>query len=157
MTIVGTFKYMSPERILGKDYSYASDIWSLGLMLIECATGQYPFAAAGSMIEMAQTVTEAEPPSLLPEEDFSDSFHEFVSRCMCTDAKERETAYNLLGYDWLAEHGANSMEKCQTIVREYFMEEKERKRSERTKSLGDTTDMMEAVRVSPNEKAFAKK
>ena len=49
------------------------------------------------------------------------------------------------------------MEKCQTIVREYFKEEKERKRSERTKSLEDTTDMMQAVRVSPNEKAFAKK
>ena len=28
---------MSPERIHGDEYSYASDIWSLGLTLVECA------------------------------------------------------------------------------------------------------------------------
>ena len=33
---------------------------------IECATGKYPFAEANSMIEMAQTVTEADPPGLTP-------------------------------------------------------------------------------------------
>ena len=70
MTIVGTFKYMSPERILGRDYSYGGDIWSLGLMIIECATGKYPFAEANSMIEMAQTVTEADPPGLTPQRGF---------------------------------------------------------------------------------------
>ena len=39
-TFVGTFKYMSPERIKNDPYSYMSDIWSLGLVLQECATGQ---------------------------------------------------------------------------------------------------------------------
>ena len=34
-TFVGTFKYMSPERIQSQPYSYASDIWSLGLVLLE--------------------------------------------------------------------------------------------------------------------------
>ncbi|EKU20136.1 ser thr kinase [Nannochloropsis gaditana CCMP526] len=42
-TFVGTFKYMSPERIRNDPYDYASDVWSLGLTLIECATGRYPY------------------------------------------------------------------------------------------------------------------
>ena len=40
---VGTAAYMSPERISGSDYSYESDIWSLGLSLWELATGRFPY------------------------------------------------------------------------------------------------------------------
>jgi serine/threonine protein kinase len=40
---VGTVTYMSPERIRGSSYSYDSDIWSLGLALLECALGHYPY------------------------------------------------------------------------------------------------------------------
>ncbi len=32
LCILGTLCYMSPERIMGEDYSYSSDIWSLGLV-----------------------------------------------------------------------------------------------------------------------------
>jgi serine/threonine protein kinase len=53
-TFVGTFKYMSPERIRNQPYGYASDIWSLGLVIMECATGQYPIHEHGTCIEMAQ-------------------------------------------------------------------------------------------------------
>jgi mitogen-activated protein kinase kinase 3 len=53
-TFVGTFKYMSPERMRSEKYSYASDMWSLGLVLMECATGQYPYVQDNSAIEMVQ-------------------------------------------------------------------------------------------------------
>jgi mitogen-activated protein kinase kinase len=42
-TFVGTSVYMSPERIQGAEYSIKSDIWSLGISLIELATGRFPF------------------------------------------------------------------------------------------------------------------
>lgn len=51
-TFVGTFKYMSPERIRNKPYSYASDIWSLGIVLIQCATGEYPYPETSTYIEV---------------------------------------------------------------------------------------------------------
>ena len=40
---VGTVTYMSPERIRGDKYSFDSDIWSLGLTLVECAIGRFPY------------------------------------------------------------------------------------------------------------------
>ncbi|KIK68150.1 hypothetical protein GYMLUDRAFT_36989 [Collybiopsis luxurians FD-317 M1] len=43
-TFVGTSTYMSPERIQGSDYSVKSDVWSLGITLIELAHGAFPFA-----------------------------------------------------------------------------------------------------------------
>ena len=42
-TFVGSRSYMSPERITGKKYSYSSDIWSLGLVIYELATGKEPY------------------------------------------------------------------------------------------------------------------
>lgn len=56
---------MSPERIRNQPYSYMSDIWSLGLVLMECATGQYPFHEHANCIEVAQTIIDADIP-LLP-------------------------------------------------------------------------------------------
>ncbi|CAO1632917.1 unnamed protein product [Sympodiomycopsis kandeliae] len=43
-TFVGTSTYMSPERIQGDQYSVKSDIWSLGISIIEIALGRFPFA-----------------------------------------------------------------------------------------------------------------
>ncbi len=36
---------MSPERIRNESYSYPADIWSLGLALFECGTGEFPYSA----------------------------------------------------------------------------------------------------------------
>lgn len=41
-SFVGTRSYMSPERLQGTFYSVQSDIWSLGLSLVEMAIGMYP-------------------------------------------------------------------------------------------------------------------
>ncbi len=43
---------MSPERINNESYSFPADIWSLGLALIECATGTYPYDASGGPLQL---------------------------------------------------------------------------------------------------------
>eukprot|EP00730_Choanoeca_flexa_P012447 TRINITY_DN4283_c0_g1_i1.p1 TRINITY_DN4283_c0_g1~~TRINITY_DN4283_c0_g1_i1.p1 ORF type:complete len:419 (+),score=101.00 TRINITY_DN4283_c0_g1_i1:213-1469(+) len=42
-TFVGTLRYMAPERVEGKPYNIKADVWSLGLSLIELATGRFPY------------------------------------------------------------------------------------------------------------------
>ena len=43
---------MSPERINGEAYSFPADIWALGLTLLECATGKYPYDASGGTMQL---------------------------------------------------------------------------------------------------------
>jgi serine/threonine protein kinase len=51
-TFVGTVTYMSPERINNECYSYPADIWSLGLSLLECATGVFPYNASKGPVNL---------------------------------------------------------------------------------------------------------
>lgn len=44
---VGTVTYMSPERFGGDRYNHDTDVWSLGLTLIECALGRFPYPEPG--------------------------------------------------------------------------------------------------------------
>lgn len=37
-TVVGTVRYMSPERLHGEAYGQPADVWGLGLVMIECVT-----------------------------------------------------------------------------------------------------------------------
>lgn len=44
-TWVGTVGYMSPERLKGEPYTNNTDIWSLGLLLLECILGKNPLTS----------------------------------------------------------------------------------------------------------------
>jgi serine/threonine protein kinase len=97
---------MSPERIRNQPYSYMSDIWSLGLVLMECATGKYPIQDNTNCIEVAQTILDAEIPEL--PRSFSPQFREVVRQCLKKNPEDRQSAENLLRSPWLAQNGATS-------------------------------------------------
>ena len=42
-SFVGSFSYMSPERLIGEPYSYSADIWGLGITLYTLTLGHYPY------------------------------------------------------------------------------------------------------------------
>lgn len=108
-TFVGTFRYMSPERIQHTQYSYSSDIWSLGLVLMEAATGVYPYPKHKACIDMLQIVLEAPPPALSPQY-FSQDFCDFLQQCLQKNPLDRASADTLLESPWLQRCGAVS--KC---------------------------------------------
>ncbi|XP_022730159.1 mitogen-activated protein kinase kinase 2-like [Durio zibethinus] len=104
-TFVGTYNYMSPERIIGGNYGNKSDIWSLGLVLLECATGQFPYSPpeqAGwtNFYELMEQIVE-QPPPCAPSDQFSPEFCSFISACVKKDPKERKSAHELLELPFL--------------------------------------------------------
>ncbi|KAK9820835.1 hypothetical protein WJX81_001306 [Elliptochloris bilobata] len=102
-TFLGTVTYMSPERINSEPYSFPSDIWSLGLTLLECATGRYPYdASAGPLQLMIQVVEEAVP---LPAPGAcSEDVRDFVRQCMRKDPLQRPSAEGLLSHPFILKH-----------------------------------------------------
>lgn len=117
-TFVGTFKYMAPERIQSQPYSYPSDIWSLGLVLVECATGEYPFPEARTHIDMVQTVLDVVEEDIVPSPDagFSEEFRELVASCVKKDPDDRLPPDILLGSPWLVDNGVSNIETASQIV-----------------------------------------
>lgn len=67
LDLLGRVFTPSHRRTGGKPYSFASDIWSLGITLLECALGQYPYTAyTGSnyFVLLSQIIND--PPPQLP-------------------------------------------------------------------------------------------
>ena len=62
-SIVGTFQYMSPEQLEGREADARSDIWSLGCVLYEMATGKRPFEGR-SQASLIAAILEHEPPPI---------------------------------------------------------------------------------------------
>jgi Tol biopolymer transport system component len=59
-TVVGTFQYMSPEQVEGKELDGRSDIFSLGAVLYEMLTGHRAFEGK-SQLSVASAILEKEP------------------------------------------------------------------------------------------------
>ncbi|KAG5243486.1 hypothetical protein OIU76_009596 [Salix suchowensis] len=105
-TFVGTYVYMSPERISGERYDYKSDIWSLGLILLECATGQFSFIPPvleegwTNVYELMVAIVDQPPPSAPPDQ-FSPEFCSFISACVQKDPKDRQSAHELMKHPFI--------------------------------------------------------
>eukprot|EP00898_Chlorokybus_atmophyticus_P002443 jgi/Chlat1/319/Chrsp1S03073 len=114
---VGTVTYMSPERISGKPYSYDSDLWSLGLTLVECAMGRFPYPPAGAKTaqpamgfwDLLDYIVE-KPPPVLPADKFSPEMCSFVAMCLQKEPQHRPTATDLLEHPFLKIHNVDDVD-----------------------------------------------
>ena len=87
--VVGTVPYMPPEQARGAAVDARSDIFSLGCLLYEAATGQLPFRGANALAVMHQilTVNPARPASLRA--DLPPAFDQLVIACLEKDPARR--------------------------------------------------------------------
>ncbi|KAI8323677.1 Pkinase-domain-containing protein [Martensiomyces pterosporus] len=103
-TFVGTSYYMAPERIQGDRYAVQSDIWSLGLTLIEVSQNQFPFPPPGhrqlSVIELLEYIIHMPVPEM-DKAKFSPECCDFVSVCLIKDPNQRPTPSQLLDHPFI--------------------------------------------------------
>ncbi len=108
--IVGTFQYMSPEQVEGKELDGRSDIFSLGAVLYEMLTGQRAFQGK-SQLSVASAILEKDPaPVTVTKPMTPPAFDHVIRRCLAKDPEERwQTARDLeLELKWIAEAGSQA-------------------------------------------------
>ncbi len=88
-SVLGTAHYISPEQAQGKELTAASDIYSLGIVLYESATGKLPFDGPDAVsVAMKQVQDEPVPPrELNPEID--PSLEAIILKAMSKNPMER--------------------------------------------------------------------
>jgi len=97
---VGSPLFMSPEVIRKDKYNSASDIWSLGITIIEMVDGQPPNTDI-DCIEMLPLIATRDPPTLKSPESFSQPFNHLISCCLRKEPLERYTCIQLLTHEFM--------------------------------------------------------
>src|SRR5207245_11199633 len=88
-TILGTFQYMSPEQIEGKELDGRSDIFSLGAVLYEMLTGQRAFPGK-SQLSVPSAILEKEPAPISAVKPMTPpALEHAMRRCLAKDPEER--------------------------------------------------------------------
>lgn len=87
-SVVGTQIYMSPERCKGEEYTLVSDIWSVGVVVYEMATGRYPFPDTTSFIALFDCLCQ-KPEPRLDVSLFPPALCNFVELCLTRDVAQR--------------------------------------------------------------------
>lgn len=91
---------MSPERCLGNDYNYSSDIWSVGMVLYELATGRYPFADCSTFPALFEHLTE-KPEPRLDSGLFPPDICDYTALCLIRDVARRPDTQVLLAHNYV--------------------------------------------------------
>ena len=95
-TVMGTLAYMSPEQASGKTAGSASDVFALGIVLYELATGSHPFKSE-TMIGYLHAITSQRPPSITSlKSHLPAALDDLILRMLEKDAHGRPTASELV-------------------------------------------------------------
>ncbi|THY67687.1 MAP kinase [Aureobasidium pullulans] len=111
----GSFCYMSPERVQGLTYTIRSDVWSLGISLLETAHNQHPFSTEKSgsntrysAFDLITLITSHSPPRLFSgdvtvgDQDifWSTTAQDFIDCCLEKSSATRPGPMELLKHPW---------------------------------------------------------
>ncbi len=87
--IVGTLNYMSPEQAEGKTVDHRSDIFSIGIILYEMATGQRPFTGQTAASVLSSIIKETPPSITEVNPALPKSLWRITRRCLAKDTERR--------------------------------------------------------------------
>ncbi|HKK21362.1 MAG TPA: serine/threonine-protein kinase, partial [candidate division Zixibacteria bacterium] len=107
-TIVGTFQYMSPEQLEGKEADARSDLFSFGVVLYEMATGTRPFEGKSQASLIAAIMKEEPRPISALQPMSPPALERVVKQCLAKEPDDRwQTAGDLKrALEWTSEGGS---------------------------------------------------
>ncbi len=109
-TVMGTFQYMAPEQLEGKDADSRSDIFSFGCVLYEMSTGRKAFTGR-SRASMIAAILEHEPAPISSISPMTPpALDRVVKKCLAKDPEERwQSARDVKSeLAWIAEAGSQA-------------------------------------------------
>ena len=104
-TILGTFQYMAPEQLEGKEADARTDIFALGAVLYEMATGRKAFSGT-SQASLISSIMTADPPPISTMQPMTPpGFDRIVRKCLAKDPEDRWQSAADLGSElkWISE------------------------------------------------------
>ena len=110
-TIVGTLQYMAPEQLEGKEADARTDLWALGCVLYETATGKQAFAGTSQASLIAAILKEAPRPLAELQPLTPPALERVVKQCLEKDPYERwQSAHDIASeLRWIAGSSAESL------------------------------------------------
>ena len=111
-TILGTFQYMAPEQLEGKDADVRSDIFAFGAVLYEMVTGRKAFEGK-SRASITAAIMERDPPPVSQVQPLTAPLLEkLIKTCLAKDPEQRrQTAHDvLLDLKWISEQREQAAE-----------------------------------------------
>ena len=104
-TILGTFPYMAPEQLEGKEADARTDIFTFGTVVYEMATGRRAFQGQSQASLIAAILERDPPPPSTEQAGLSPAFDHLVRRCLAKDPNERWQSARDLMFElrWIAE------------------------------------------------------
>ncbi|MGH9399303.1 MAG: protein kinase domain-containing protein, partial [Thermoanaerobaculia bacterium] len=109
-TILGTFQYMAPEQLEGKEADARTDIFAFGAVLYEMATGRKAFSGS-TQASLITAIMSSEPPAISTIQPMSPpALGRVVKTCLAKDPEDRfQTAHDVkLQLQWIAEGGSQA-------------------------------------------------
>lgn len=102
-SMTGTPMYMSPEVIKGENPGRAGavDVWSLGCVVLEMATGRRPWANLDNEWAIMYSIAQGNPPHLPTQDQLSPQGIDFLTNCFARDPQKRASSVELLQHEWI--------------------------------------------------------
>ncbi|XP_062444419.1 dual specificity mitogen-activated protein kinase kinase 3 isoform X2 [Rhea pennata] len=115
----GCKPYMAPERINPelnqKGYNVKSDVWSLGITMIELAILRFPYESWGTPFQQLKQVVE-EPSPQLPADRFSKEFVDFTAQCLRKNPAERMNYLELMEHPFFTLHDTKETDMASFVT-----------------------------------------